>query len=40
MYAEELNSVFFSITMYNILSLDGGTTVRNDKYIQYCEGVS
>lgn len=39
MYAEELNSIF-SITMYNILSLDGGTTVRNDKYIQYCEGVS
>lgn len=33
MYVEELNSVFFLIIMYNILLLDGGIIVRNDKYI-------
>lgn len=33
MYVEELNSVFFLINMYNILLLDGGIIVRNDKYI-------
>lgn len=33
MYVEELNSVFFLIILYNILLLDGGIIVRNDKCI-------